>query len=163
MRSRLQTALLALVFMVLGAFLASLWLEIRHETPAAPAASGGVEVSPIRVEVLNGGGEGGMARRATEALRARGFDVVYYGNADEFVHDSSVAIARGATLEPAQRVADALGLPRVERDPDRGLYLDVTVILGTDWEGAPAANGEETAVGLWRARIERALRRLWPG
>lgn len=161
MRSRLQTALLALVFMVVGAFLASLWLEIRHETPAARA--GGVEVAPIRVEVLNGGGEAGMARRATEALRARGFDVVYYGNADEFIHDSSVAIARGATLEPAQRVADALGVPRVERDPDRGLYLDVTVILGTDWEGAPATDGEETAVGLWWARIERALRRLWPG
>ena len=42
----------------------------------------------IRVEVLNAGGEPGMARMATDQLRDRGFDVVYFGNAESFGRDS---------------------------------------------------------------------------
>ena len=74
-----------------------------------------------------------------------------------------MAIARLDSVEPARRVADALGLRHVVSEPDRDLYLDVTVILGTDWVGAeePAVvNSGEAEV--WWSRVKRAARRLWP-
>ncbi len=165
MPSGLRALVLALVFAAVGAFAASLWLEIRRETPAASEPAGRWEGRRIRVEVLNGAGVGQLARRATDRLRDEEFDVVYYGNAEEFDRDTSVAIARLDSVEPARRVADALGLRKVTHDPDRNLYLDVTVILGKDWvettEVEPEA--EHGELEIWWGRIRRAAKRLWPG
>lgn len=166
MRSWLQGMVLAVVFAALGAFAASLWLEVRSEAAGAEAPSGSWDGRRIRVEVLNGAGVDGLARRATERLRGLGFDVVYYGNADRFGRDTSVAIARLGSVEPAWRVAEALGIRRVERAPEDELYLDVTVILGSDWVGvAEAAESRAAAAegSVWWLRVKRALRRLWPG
>lgn len=157
---------LAVVFAVLGAFATSLWLEVRRDAGGAMGPPSGIwQGRRIRVEVLNGAGVDQLARRATERLRELGFDVVYYGNADRFDHDTSTAIARLDDVEPARRVAEALGLRKVEHEPDRNLYLDVTVILGADWAAmADAGAREEThALAVWWARIQRAFRRLWPG
>lgn len=161
-----RALVLAVVFAVVGAFATSLWLEIRRETPAAaPEPAGRWEGRRIRVEVLNGAGVVQLARRATERLREAEFDVVYYGNADEFDRDSSVAIARLDSVEPARRAADALGLRKVTHDPDRNLYLDVTVILGKDWAEAVSAEPEpeRSELDIWWGRIRRAAERLWPG
>jgi hypothetical protein len=160
----LQAVVLALVFIVVGAFTASLWLEVRRETPATiQPPPGRWEGRRIRVEVLNGGEQHGAAREVGDHLRDLEFDVVHYGNADES-RDSSVVIARLDTVEPARRVADALGLGVVLQQPDRNLYLDVTVILGADWLG-PVESGVDEAgqAGIWWSRIKRAARRLWPG
>ncbi len=159
--------MLAFVFFVVGAFVASLWLEIRHETPmTVEPPEGHWGGRRIRVEVLNGAGVDRLAVRATERLRDLDFDVVYYGNLGSFDRDSSVVIARLDDLEPARRVADALGLRRVLHEPDRNLYLDVTVILGTDWGGGLQLHNVEPQAqggGLWWQRVKRAARRLWPG
>jgi hypothetical protein len=164
MRNWLRAIGLAIVFAALGAFATSLWLELRRETPAAPESTPGiVDGRRIRVEVLNGAGVDRLASRATERLRELGFDVVYYGNADEFGQDTSVAIARLDSVEPARRAADALGLRRVEHRPDRNLYLDVTVILGKDWMEFEEVGVEAEGDSGWGSRIRRALRRLWPG
>jgi hypothetical protein len=88
----------------------------------------------VRVEVLNGGGRSGAAREATEQLRDRGFDVVYFGNAADFGRDSSVVLDRIGAMEPARAVADALGIRNVRSEPDSNLYLDVSVVLGAEWE-----------------------------
>jgi hypothetical protein len=74
-----------------------------------------------------------MARTATDALRDRGFDVVFYGNARDFSSDSSVVLDRVGRPDLAAEVADALGIPNVLSQPDSNLYLDVTVVLGEDW------------------------------
>ncbi len=162
----IRSLALALVFALVGAFAASLWLEVRRETPAA----GGVgdsqwEGRRIRVEVLNGAGIQDLARVATDLLRSRGFDVVYYGNFEGFGRDTSEAIARLASMEPARRVAGVLGLRKVTHRPNRDLYLDVTVILGTDWAQTlghgPAP--EPAGGSVWWRRVKRAARRLWPG
>lgn len=167
MSSHLRTVLLALVFLMVGAFVGSLWLEIRHETPlTVEPPEGHWEGRRIRVEVLNGAGVDRLAVRATERLRQLDFDVVYYGNLGSFDRDSSVVIARLDELEPARRVADALGLRSVLHEPDRNLYLDVTVILGSDWAGGlEPRNVEPGAQGgpLWWRRVKRAAGRLWPG
>ncbi len=87
----------------------------------------------IRVEVLNGAGVSGLARETTEFLRAGGFDVVYYGNASGQTRDSTVILDRGLDPDGVARVAAALGVDRVQLVPDTTLYLEATVILGTDF------------------------------
>jgi hypothetical protein len=104
--------------------------------PVAPAEGTPAE-APLagerpRVEVLNGAGVPGLAREVTRMLRQRGFDVVYFGNAPGPAHDTSVVIDRAGRPEPAQQVADALGIAVVRSAPDTLLYLEATVILGRD-------------------------------
>ncbi|HEX7050986.1 MAG TPA: LytR C-terminal domain-containing protein [Longimicrobiales bacterium] len=107
----------------------------------------------LRIEVLNAGGRAGMARAATHRLRDRGFDVVYYGNAEEFGRDSSVVVDRVGDLESARAVADALGIRAVATHPDSTLLLEVTVLLGKDWRPAPPERPDG-----WGARIGRLWR-----
>lgn len=91
----------------------------------------------LRVEVLNASNIPGLARRGTEHLRESGFDVVFYGNASGFSPDTSLVLDRLGNLQAAQQVADALGVQQVRAVPDTTLYLDVTVVLGSDWAGVP--------------------------
>jgi hypothetical protein len=100
----------------------------------------------VRVEVLNAGGAVGMARLATEHLRDRGFDVVYFGNADAFGQDSTVVLDRSARPRAAAAVGKALSTQWVESRPDTNLYLDVTVLLGRGW--LPDVGGHEEAGGV---------------
>ncbi len=86
----------------------------------------------IKVEVLNASGQRGLARRATFALRDAGFDVVRFAN-DTARRDSTLVLARSGRLDWAEDVARALGGARVESRPDSARYLDITVLVGTDW------------------------------
>jgi len=86
----------------------------------------------IKVEVLNASSVRGQARRATIALRDAGFDVVGFGNADG-QRDSTLVLSRSGHDDWAALVARALGGARVEARPDSSRYLDVTVLLGSDW------------------------------
>lgn len=134
---RLGAALLGLALAVAGAFLVSMVADILGpgDAPGDAAAhlDPGREPFTVRVEVLNGSGTPGLARRATEALRDAGFDVVYFGNAPSFGHDSTAVLARSGGPAAARAVARALGVQGVRVEPDSTLVLDVTVILGTDW------------------------------
>lgn len=87
----------------------------------------------IRVEVLNAGGEAGMARVATDRLRDQGFDVVFFGNADTFDQDSTLVLDRSGRLEAARAVGEVMGAKSIISQPDSNLYLDVTVLLGREW------------------------------
>ena len=142
-RSRLEVVALAVLAVVLLAFALSLGRKLLTE-PAAPVRVDTVQavVTPeppegprVRVEVLNASGKSGLARRATEQLRAEGFDVVFFGTArrDAVPGGRSVVLDRVGTLRNAQTVARALGIARVESKPDPGLVLDVTVLIGGDW------------------------------
>lgn len=100
-----------------------------HVTPEPSA--------PVRgtVEVLNAAATAGLARRATRQLRDAGFDVVYYGNARASAEDSSVVIDRVGTIGVARAAAASLGIARVRSEPDSGLFVDATVVVGVDWPG----------------------------
>ena len=154
MGARLRGLSLVAVVLAVGAFLGSAvsqWRSPSHggaaaDDEAVPAAEP-VRAPPgvrVRVEVLNGGGRQGMARAATEHLRDRDFDVVFYGNAATFDHDSSVVIDRVERPELARAVAAALGVATVRSEPDPNLYLDVSVVLGAGWE--PPAEPADTTV-----------------
>jgi hypothetical protein len=86
----------------------------------------------IRVQVLNATGTRGLAQRATDHLRDRGFDVVEIGNNRERM-DSTLVLDRSNHPEWARRVAAAMGGAQVLSRPDSSRYLDVTVLIGATW------------------------------
>ncbi len=164
MGSRLRGLTVLLAVVAVGAFLGSAlsqWLPDAGAGQAAgpqgvePTAAGSAPIGRVRVEVLNAAGTEGLARRATEFLRERGFDVVYFGNAEQFDMDSTLVLDRVDRLAAARAVADSLGVRRVLSEPDSNLYLDVTVRLGLDWEpppergGAVPANPAPEGAGRW--------------
>lgn len=110
------------------------------ERPAVPADRGRQVNAPtrrVRVEVLNATRTAGLARTATNVLRDRGFDVVDTKNAPRGTPPRSVVIDRVGNLEQARQVAAALGISHVETRRDPTLILEVTAIVGSDWQ-APA-------------------------
>lgn len=130
--------------------LAAVHLGRRNGGGAAGPGPGDVPSalqSRVRVEVLNGGGRRGAAKEATEILRERGFDVVYFGNAADFGRDSSVVLDRVGRPEGARDVAEALGIPNVRSEPDPNLYLDVSVMLGREWRPAEVGTPDPTGQG----------------
>ena len=110
------------------------------------AQTGGEELDRIgprlRVEVLNGAGVTGLAGRATDHLRDRGFDVVAFGNAGVSDNARTVVLARTTDVDHARDVAAALGMDSVAVEPDPQLFLDVTVLLGRDWPPVEDAEAE---------------------
>jgi hypothetical protein len=88
----------------------------------------------VRVQVVNASNVRGLARRATQLLRDRGFDVVEAGTGTESQQlDSNLVLDRSGHPDWARRVAAALGGARVEARPDSSRYLDVTVLVGRTW------------------------------
>lgn len=122
----------------------------------APAADGAAPVPEAggpapRVEVLNATSRGGLARDATERLRAAGFDVVYFGNARE-ARGLSLVLDRGGRGDAARRAAAALGIRDVRAEPNAAPDVDVTVVLGKDWPpAAPPPLPESRLSRAWRA------------
>lgn len=141
--SRARWLGLAVTMIVVLVLVGSMIAGLGGGSGAAGEDAGGAPNAPqegrLRVEVLNAAGIPGLARTATRSLRDQGFDVVYFGNARAFHQDSSMVLVRRGEREGAERVARALGMPRVEVRPDSSLYLDVTVVIGRDWEGARIA------------------------
>lgn len=103
--------------------------------PARQESAGAVGAPPaerVRVEVLNATKVHGLARRATQYLRDKGFDVVASGTNHE-QRDSTLIIDRTNHPVWAGRVARAFGGARVELSPDSSRYVDITVLLGQSW------------------------------
>lgn len=152
-----------LLFLVLGlvaAFavsaVAGLWEEEPSETGLRALGRGEADYAVVRIEVLNGAGTGGLARRATHHLRGDGFDVVFFGNAGRFDHDRSHVIDRTGEPERARAVAAALGIDSVVTAVDSSLMLEVTVVLGEDWPPAPRPEQD------WTDRLRRLMSRDGP-
>ena len=85
----------------------------------------------IKVEVLNATKVRGLARRATMYLRDRGFDVVAAGTSGEQL-SKTLILDRSNHPQWAALAARAFNA-KVESRPDSSRYLDVTVLIGSDW------------------------------
>ena len=151
MGERLRGLIVLGIVLVAGVFIGSAmsqWYPLPSQEGVAPPPLNATAegLGRVRVEVLNAGGEVGMARLATDHLRDSGFDVVYFGNAVAFGQDSTVVLDRSArpAAAAAAAVARALGTPWVESQPDTNLYLDVTVLLGSGW--VPEVIPEESEI-----------------
>lgn len=117
------------------------------QAPVAPASepSAAAETSPpaevatlpIRVQVLNGCGVPGIARRAQEWLVRNGYDVRDVGNADRQDYQQSRVLDRGGNLSAARDLASALGIDErnvVKLSGAPSLKIDVSLILGHDYK-----------------------------
>lgn len=89
----------------------------------------------VQLEVLNGTAEPKAAQKLTEALRSGGFDVVDMGNYKSSSVERTTVISRTADRSAALSVASYLGVDKnsVVQQPDKNLYLDVSVIIGKDF------------------------------
>lgn len=99
----------------------------KHHDPVV-----GAEHRVIRVQVLNGSGEGGVGARVASFLREGGFHVVQVDNADRQDYFATLVVARRSDPSAAQRVAHYLGSPPVIRQALGTDIADVTVVLGSD-------------------------------
>jgi hypothetical protein len=91
----------------------------------------------LAVEVLNGTAVPGLARRAANVFQSYGYDVVLIGNADNAEYEKTAVLDRKGRIEPAEKVAELIRCPRTFSRLDEGadLSVDVTVILGRDFDG----------------------------
>lgn len=127
---------------------AAWWLAVRARPAggADPAVPVAVETPPVervvpegtrvRVEVLNGTTQRGLARRATRAMRDAGFDVVASGNGDGET-DSSVVYVRSGRMDWGAWAVTALGGARLVTRPDSSRDLDLTIVVGRRWRPPP--------------------------
>lgn len=83
-------------------------------------------------EVLNATNRSGLARAVTRLLRARGIDVLTFGNADSASAHTLVLVRRGGR-GPGREAVRALGVGEVRDAPDSSRHVDLTIIIGKDF------------------------------
>jgi hypothetical protein len=125
--ARAGTAVLALV--VVALLLSWVWVRFGAGRTGERAAG---PQPVIRVQVLNGSGEGGVAGRLASVLREGGFHVVEVRNADRDDYFATLVVARLEDPASALAVARYLGGPPVIRQALGSDQADVTVVLGSD-------------------------------
>ena len=125
------------LFVLLLSALVIRFLVPRIDVERAKRSEQALIGNVIQVEVLNGGGIEGAANAVTSSLRQLGFDVVEIGNFGVFDVEQTVVLARnGGDVKSAERVARGLGLSadRILIEESADYYLDVTVLVGRDYE-----------------------------
>jgi hypothetical protein len=125
--ARVGTAALALL--VAALLLSWVWARFGAGRPEAGAEGA---PSAVRVQVVNGSGEGGVASRLASRLREGGFHVVEVRNADRDDYFATLVVARRDDPAAALAVARFLGGPPVIRQAWGSDQADVTVVLGSD-------------------------------
>jgi len=108
--------------------------------PSATPSSGGAQVlttspSNVKVKILNGSGQQGIASQAAAALTSRGFDVTGTGNAASFAYTKSVieyssAADMAAVNTLKQELTNVTDLQDSTLTPGT-----VELILGSDFNG----------------------------
>jgi LCP family protein required for cell wall assembly len=110
--------------------------RLENSAPAAPVspetAAPSAAESPARVKVWNASERKGLALEVVRFLRARGFDVVEWGNYNGRQARSRV-VDRSGRFDRAREVAGALGVASLYSDVDPALRTDVDVVLGQDF------------------------------
>jgi hypothetical protein len=132
-RSRSRAKLFFIVAGTLFVVFVSIEL-IFHAAPTDVNKASAKRTVSVQLEVLNGTAEPKAAQRLTEALRSGGFDVVDMGNYKSSSVARTTVIGRTADRSAALSVASYLGVDKnsVLQQPDKNLYLDVSVIIGKD-------------------------------
>jgi LCP family protein required for cell wall assembly len=114
--------------------------KVRDSLLTPPIVASGTALPPeppASIAVQNGTVTAGLAGQTAEALRARGFNIVQYGNTDDNRFDyaqTQILVYTGRTVA-AQALADALQVPISAVRPVSGTNggVDIKVILGADY------------------------------
>jgi anionic cell wall polymer biosynthesis LytR-Cps2A-Psr (LCP) family protein len=96
----------------------------------------------VALEILNGTSVPGLARRAASVFQSFGYEIASLGNADNSDYLNTVVLDRKGRLEAAQKAAELIRCQRVYSRLAEGgdLTIDVTVILGKDFDGRYCKN-----------------------
>jgi polyisoprenyl-teichoic acid--peptidoglycan teichoic acid transferase len=91
----------------------------------------------VTVEVLNGTRTVGLANRARDIFQSYDMEVMAPNNADNDQYANTVVLDRKGSMETAKKVADIIHCNRIFSKPDPAMdqAVDVTVILGKDFDG----------------------------
>ena len=94
----------------------------------------------ISVEILNGCGVSGVAAQFKDIVHEKTFDVMNTENAPHFRYESTEILARTENLDAAYKLAEELGLSRdvVRQEVDASRAVDITMIVGHDYQSIPA-------------------------
>jgi hypothetical protein len=109
----------------------------------APASTGSVKASSIKITIRNGAGVSGYGAQAATILKAKGFKVKSVGNANQNVYQQTLVVYK-TNLAAANAVAATL-MPGTKVVKSRGLYsspTEILVVIGKDWDMSkiPAAS-----------------------
>jgi hypothetical protein len=93
----------------------------------------------IKIEVLNGCGEKGIAAKVADFLRTEHIDVIRSENADNFDYDRTILIHRSGNLYDLKTLAKVLNFDisneaRVLIQPSTSADVDLTLVLGKDYQ-----------------------------
>ena len=104
----------------------------QQEVPKPETAP---QLSPIRVEILNGGGESQVAARLRKKARALGLDVIHEGNAPSFNHLHTLVVDLDGDIEQARQVADLLGIPHLIQQQKESQFslASISIVIGRDY------------------------------
>ncbi len=89
----------------------------------------------IHIEILNGSTNPGQAQSLRNYFVEYGFNIVHYGNAPKSDYDKTLVIDRMGRPSLAKRIADIINCQEVHTKIDKTLMVDVTIIIGNDFEG----------------------------
>lgn len=89
----------------------------------------------IKIEILNGSMNPGQAQSLRNYFLEYGFNVVHYGNAMRNDYEKTIVIDRIGRPSLARRIADIINCKEVYTRIDKTLLVDVTIIIGNDFEG----------------------------
>ena len=96
----------------------------------------GVSPDRIRVQILNGTGAIGSSPRVARRLVPAGARVVLSGNADSFAYaQTQIVFYDRSRQQAAERVRQALGTGRLVLSRQPLDVVDVTVVIGKDFNG----------------------------
>ena len=105
---------------------------LQQEVPKPEIAP---QLSPIRVEILNGGGESQVAARLRKKVRALGLDVIHEGNAPSFNYLHTLVVDLDGDIEQARQVAEVLGIPHFIQQKKESQFslASVSIVIGRDY------------------------------
>ncbi len=90
--------------------------------------------SEIKIQVLNGSGKAGVAKRVRDKLVRNGFNVVEFGNADSQNYKETLILDRVGNIKKALKVASVLRCNLVFPKINKFIMIDVTVVVGKDYK-----------------------------
>jgi LCP family protein required for cell wall assembly len=111
-----------------------------------PSVVSNIKPSDLAVDVLNGSGIPGLARKLAAVLRTKGYNIAKVANADTYGHAQTQILEHSRIFGAGERVrSDITVIPglTVTADPGpappSGWKSDVTVIVGKDFADAATA------------------------
>ncbi|WP_350269608.1 LytR C-terminal domain-containing protein [Brevibacterium sp. CBA3109] len=99
-------------------------------SPSPSESEVSVADSSLKVDVLNGSGVSGVAKKFSEAVEEKGWGIGQVGNYSTGLTDSTVYYSDEANASQAKLVADALGIEATEASTD--FDADITVVICSD-------------------------------